>query len=72
MILTVGYYYDLHFKIFYIYSCPELHFQGNQEDELTLVAACRDVPRVEVDHILTCDCHYDAFDLTTFPYQNSE
>lgn len=26
---------------------------------------------LEVDHILTYDRHYDAFDLTTLPYKNS-
>ena len=47
---------------FLIYT-PVLNFisKGHQGDELTLVAACRDVLRVEVDHILTYNRHYDAF-----------
>jgi hypothetical protein len=47
MTLTVGYYCDLYFKISYIYTSV-LNFisRGHQGDELTLVAACRDVLRV--------------------------
>ena len=30
------------------------------------------IEELEVDHILTYDRHYDAFDLTTLPYQDSK
>jgi len=47
-------------------------------DWTDLDASCTDfivaahMEELEVDHILTYDRHYDAFDLTTLPYQDSE
>ena len=30
------------------------------------------MPEIEIDHILTYDRHYDAFDVTTLPYRRPE
>ncbi|WP_160169587.1 hypothetical protein [Natronomonas moolapensis] len=30
------------------------------------------VVELEIDHILTCDRHYNAFDVTTLPYRRPE
>ncbi|MDB2252183.1 type II toxin-antitoxin system VapC family toxin [Halorubrum ezzemoulense] len=35
-----------------------------------VVAAHMD--ELDVDHVLTCDRHYDAFDVTTLPYRSQE
>ena len=39
---------------------------------LTDFVVAAHMEKLEVDHILTYDRHYDAFDLTTLPYQDSK